>query len=445
MPTQINEIHMIYSLNTQEAAPSISKHGPNPSHTPANLRVLVLDEEIPYPPNAGKRIRTWNLLRYLAKRHSITLLCYGCPTDPAATALQNAGISLRFVEPREIFSSWRLYLSLFANLFSPYPFSVTKHYSSRFKKKLDALLEYESWDLIHCEWTPYARFIPSDCRLPVLISAHNIESEILALRARYSRTPIAKVFFWLQEWKMRRFERESLRRASGVASVAKNDFEVMRSWGVESISLVPNGVDLPAYSANQDAEHDDEILMLGSLDWYPNADSLNYFIQEIFPIVRERRPGAKLRIVGRRPPQSLKKRCSKIPGVDFVGEVGHVNDYLARATIVVVPLRIGGGSRLKILEALAAGKAVVSTSIGAAGLELVSGEHLIIADSPSEFAASVERLLASSEERHQLAAQGRLQVKQRYGWPEIAKLLENAWYQVSKKATSVIRGFGLRP
>ena len=441
----MNEIHMIYSLNTQETPPFISKYGPNPSHTSAKLRVLVLDEEIPYPPNAGKRIRTWNLLRSLAKRHSITLLCYGYPADPAATALQNAGISLRFVEPKEILSGWRLYLSLFANLFSSYPFSVTKHYSSRFKKKLDALLEHESWDLIHCEWTPYARFIPRDSKFPVLISAHNVESQILALRARYSRTPIAKAFFWLQEWKMHRFERQSLCQASGVASVGANDFEVMRSWGVKSISLVPNGVDLPAYSANQDAEHADEILLLGSLDWYPNADSLNYFIQKIFPIVRERRPEAKLRVVGRRPAQSLKKRCSKIPGVEFVGEVEHVNDHLARATVVVVPLRIGGGSRLKILEALAAGKAVVSTSIGAEGLELVSGEHLIIADSPSEFATSVERLLASSEERHRLSAQGRLLVEQRYGWPEIAKRLENAWYQVSENVTSVIREFGLTP
>jgi polysaccharide biosynthesis protein PslH len=436
---------MINSLSKQQTTSFISKYEPTLSHSPTKLRVLVLDEEIPYPPNAGKRIRTWNLLRCLARRHSITLLCYGCPTDPAAMAIQKAGIGLRLVEPKKICSGWRLYLSLLANLFSPHPFSVTKHYSSRFKKKLDALLEHESWDLIHCEWTPYARFIPRDCSIPVLITAHNIESEILALRARHSQTPIAKAFFWLQEWKMRRFERRSLLRASGATSVASNDLEAMRSWGVESISLVPNGVDLLAYSANQDAEREDEILVLGSLDWYPNADSLNYFIQEIFPIVREGRPEAKLRIVGRRPPHNLKKRCSKIPGVDFVGEVEDVNDHLARATVVVVPLRIGGGSRLKILEALAAGKAVVSTSIGAQGLEIVSGEHLIIADSPSEFAASIERLLKSNEERHRLGAQGRLQVEKQYGWPEIAKRLENAWHEISRKTTGSVRGFGVRP
>ena len=131
--------------------------------------------------------------------------------------------------------------------------------------------------------------------------------------------------------------------------------------------------------------------------------------------------------------------------MDFVGEVDDVNVHLARATVVVVPLRIGGGSRLKILEALAAAKAVVSTSIGAEGLELVSGEHLIIADSPGEFAASIERLLSSNEERHRLGAQGHSQVKKRYGWPEIAKRLEDAWQEVSQKSDRQCPGFEVRP
>lgn len=430
---------MMDSLGRHHPRPLISTYGPQPSCNTRNLRVLVLDEEVPYPPNAGKRIRTWNLLRDLARRHSVTLLCYCCPTDPGVTAMLNAGISLRLVKPNDVLSGWRLYFSLFANLFSRYPFSVTKHYSSRFKKKLSALLEHESWDLIQCEWTPYARFIPRDCPVPVLITAHNVESQILALRARHTQNAIAKAFFWLQEWKMRRFERRSLLRASGATSVTSNDFEAMRNWGIKSVSIVPNGVDLLAYSANHGAERADEILFLASLDWQPNADSLNYFIQEIFPIVREERPTARLRIVGRRPPENLKKRCSEVPGVDFVGEVDDVNDYLTPATLVVVPLRIGGGSRLKILEALAAAKAVVSTSIGAEGLELVSGEHLIIADSPKEFAASVARLLTSTEERHRLGARGQLQVQKLYGWPEIAKRLENAWHEVSNRAPDRVR------
>jgi polysaccharide biosynthesis protein PslH len=396
-----------------------------------SLRVLVLDEEIPYPPNAGKRIRTWNLLKRLAQRHTISLLCYGSPHTPEVGAIQEAGIELSLVEPPLDQTSRNLYASLFVNLFSLHPFSVTKHYSARFQKKLDQLLEDRSWDLIQCEWTPFARFIPPACHVPVLVTTHNVESEILARRAHHTQNPIGKMFFQLQEWKMRRFEQQALRRASAVTAVTTRDAETIRGWGIKSIRLVPNGVDLNAYYVNSDAESDNEILVLGSLDWYPNVDALNYFIEDIFPIVRACRPDARLRIVGRRPSERLKNRCSNIASVIFVGEVEDTNTYLGRAAVVVVPLRIGGGSRLKILEAMAAGKAIVSTSIGAEGLEVVSEEHLMIADSPVEFASRVEQLLASKTERHRLGAQGRGLVEERYGWAEIASYLEESWYNVS--------------
>lgn len=422
---------MTRSLRVRESAQPTPTHEPESAQKMPKLKVLVLDEEIPYPPNAGKRIRTWNLLRRLAERHSIRLLCYGCPSDPAAAAVRKAGISLCLVEPQATLPAWRLYLSLFFNLFSLYPFSVAKHHSSRFQEKLDSLLENESWDLIQCEWTPYARYVARSGHVPVLVVTHNVESQIWARRARHTRNSIAKFFFQMQEWKMRRFERRALLQASAVTAVTTVDAQTVRGWGVQAISLVPNGVDLEAYSPASFDERENEILILGSLDWYPNVDGLHYFIKDVFPLLRARRPKATLRIVGRRPSETLKKKFQEIAGIDFVGEVEDVRSHLDRATVVAVPLRIGGGSRIKILEALAAGKAVVSTSIGAEGLDVISGKHLLIADSPSEFAARIEELLASKEARRRLSKQARMLVNQRYGWERVASQLEFAWHELS--------------
>jgi glycosyltransferase involved in cell wall biosynthesis len=406
---------------------------PNVGTSERPLRVLVLDEEIPYPPNAGKRIRTWNLLQRLARRHAVSLLCYGNHNDSAA-AIQEAGIKLYLIEPQVAIEGWRLYISLFANLFSRYPFSVAKHYSLRFQAKLEELLEHDSWDLIQCEWTPYARFVTPTCPVPVLVATHNIESQIWARRAQHTRNPIAKAFFRTQEWKMRRFEKHALLHASAVTAVTTPDVDTAQQWGVRAVSLIPNGVDLEAYSPAAGAEHENEILILASLDWHPNIDALNHFIEDIFPLVRTRQSKARLRIVGRKPSETLRKRFSGIADIDFVGEVEDVRCHLDHAAVVAVPLRIGGGSRIKILEALAAGKAVVSTSIGAEGLDVVSGQHLIVADSPSEFAESVVKLLASTDARHRLGAQGRALVNERYGWDGIAKQLESAWHDVSKSS-----------
>lgn len=399
-----------------------------------SLKVLVIDEEIPYPPDAGKRIRTWNLLKRLAGRHEVHLLCYGRSSNAGGEALRAAGITLHLVEPPEELAGNALYLRLFANLFSVYPFSVTKHYSRRFQNAFDELLRNADWDLVQCEWTPYARFLESGAKAPTVIATHNVESQIWKRRAEHSPSWIERLFFGLQAQKMVWFERRALRRAARVTAVTAEDAKSMREWGVQNVALVPNGVDTDFYVSAKEVANENEILSVASLDWFPNADALEYFAEEIFPLIREGLPKAVFRIVGRRPPAALKEKLSQIAGIDFVGEVEDVRPYLARAAVVVVPLRIGGGSRLKILEALAAGKAIVSTSIGAEGLELISGEHLYIADAPKDFALRVVELAKSSEAQQKVGASGKNLVTQRYGWDGIASRLETTWFDALQKS-----------
>jgi glycosyltransferase involved in cell wall biosynthesis len=231
---------------------------------------------------------------------------------------------------------------------------------------------------------------------------------------------------------MRWFERSALRRASAVTAVSGADAETMQAWGVQRVTVVPNGVDFDLYSDLGALESDENaIISVSSLDWFPNVDAIEYFSREIYPIIRQEIPYATLRVVGRRPSDELKNKLASVPGVELLGEVADVRPHLERAAVVVVPLRIGGGSRLKILEALASAKAVVSTSVGVEGLELRLGEDLMVADSPLEFAKCVVDLLRRKEARKLLGEAGRRRVSATYDWGRISGLLEAVWLEAS--------------
>jgi glycosyltransferase involved in cell wall biosynthesis len=196
--------------------------------------------------------------------------------------------------------------------------------------------------------------------------------------------------------------------------------------------LIENGVDLDRFKPAEDKPRTGRILFLASLDYYLNQDALDYFLRRIMHLISRRFPAAKLQVVGKGSPLELKKRLMQCAGVEFVGEVGDVRPYLAKAAVVVVPLRVGGGSRIKILEALAMGKPVVSTSIGAEGLALSDGVHIALADTPTEFAARTVELLRSHEECQRLGENGRRLVIERYSWDRAANNLDSAWQEVCR-------------
>lgn len=409
------------------------------------LRVLVFDEWIPYPPDSGKRVRTWNILRRLARRHDLALLCYGDPEGQAARVVRSAGIDLHTVAPLPELKGWRLYSSLLVNLFSSRPFSVSKHDTRRFREHLRRLAGRKQFDLVHFEWTPYADFADEIAGIPTLIMAHNIESQIWARRANHSRTFLERIYFGFQGRKMASFERRAMQRADAVATVTDLDLKQVRNWGTRNPALVENGVDLDEFSPSQELPAALEILCLGSLDWFPNVDAVNYLIDEVMPLIVARMPAVRLRIVGRRPPKGLQDKIERHAWIDFVGEVSDVRPWLARASVVIVPLRIGGGSRIKILEALAMGKPVVSTTIGAEGLAVSGEKHLLLADSPEELARRTIELLKSPEFGSRLGEQGRELVQKRYSWDRAADALEAAWFSVcGSRAVEVFPAANLR-
>lgn len=386
---------------------------------------MVLDEEVPWPLNSGKRIRAWNLLRRLARHHELHLFTYGPVTNEARAMLLEHAIGVTAVDPLPPSSGAAFWLRLGANLFSEYPYSVTKHFTARLQTEVTNACQREQFDVAHIEWVPYASY--QTPRLPRVLDAHNVESDIWKRRAQHSRSIVGRRFFGLQARRMEKFERRESRVAECVVTVSELDAQRFRSYGAKA-SVVPNGVDLEYFQpAPNAAAQSASLLFLGSLDWFPNQDAVMDFALHTLPVLRRKNHAITLRVVGRRPSEKLAGSLRELQGVELIGEVPDVRTHIARACAVVVPLRIGGGTRIKILEAMAMGKPVISTSVGAEGLEIEDGRDLLIANTADEFVAKISALLSSPEQQLRLGRNGRDVVQKLYGWDAAAEKLEQAW------------------
>ncbi|MGH9518210.1 MAG: glycosyltransferase family 4 protein [Terriglobales bacterium] len=409
------------------------------------LKVLVLDEALPYPPDSGKRLRTWNLLRHLAPRHQITLLAHGEHDSArelaARRALEAAGLRVRTVAPLPDRRGLALYAALLRNCASPWPYSVAKHHTPRYTQAVREELRDHNYDLVQVEWTPYSSHLLRSRVLrsrgpiappPTLIASHNIEAQIWERRAQLAHGA-ARLYFRAQASKMRRFEAEAFARAQFVTGVSQLDAEAAGRLGAPRVAVVANGVDLDYFQPRSHVESE-MIAFVGALDWFPNQDAVEFFAAQVLPLVRAVAPTARFRVVGRRPPAAWASRAW--PGVELVGEVSDVRPEMERAGVMVAPLRVGGGSRIKILEALAMEKPVVATTIGAEGLELLPREHLQVADSAEALAASVLECLRNRPAARAMGCRGAALVRGQYGWEQSALALERAWAATVKQVAA---------
>ena len=319
------------------------------------LRVAVLDEELPFPPTSGKRIRTFNLLRRLADRHRVTLLCHKNPDPDEAAAADDAfrrlGVETvvvdRAVPPK---AGPGFYARLAGNLLSPLPYSVESHASPALAAAARIHARDNPPDVWHCEWTPYAEVLRdalgddlAAARWTVM--AHNVESLIWKRYAGAEPNPVKRWYVARQGHKFERFERWAYTAATTAIAVSPDDAALMREWfGVTSPAVVENGVDTDYFRPQRDVDRDPaRILFLGSLDWRPNLDGVRLLLDDIFPKVQAAVPHATLALVGRHPPDWLRTRAAETPGVELSADVPDVRPFLATCGMLAVPLRIGGG------------------------------------------------------------------------------------------------------
>jgi glycosyltransferase involved in cell wall biosynthesis len=393
----------------------------------------MIDEELPYPATSGKRIRTLNLTLRLARRHRLTYVCHR-NADPdearaAAAFLADHGIAPVVVDrPVPPKKGPAFYFRLAANLFSPLPYSVATHTSPALVQALHDVAGRQPVDLWHCEWTPYAQAVRGLKGAPRLVMAHNVESVIWQ---RYYETECNPLKWWYigRQWaKYRRFERGVAGEMEQVVAVSDVDARRLRDdFGAGRVDVVENGVDTAYFRPAAARRLPGRLLFLGSLDWRPNLDGVVQMLDVVFPAVRAAEPGATLQLVGRNPPDWLRRRVAVTPGVELFADVPDVRPFLAECSAMVVPLRVGGGSRLKILEALATETPVVSTAVGAEGLHLEPGRHLTVSAGIADLAGAIYAALRYPEGAQRQAERGREAVLRRYDWDVLADQLERIW------------------
>lgn len=406
---------------------------PPPGDSSRPLHVVIVDEELPYPPNSGKRIRSLNLTLHAAKQHKITYLCHrnadSAEAQEASCFFESHGIETvlvdRAVPPKR---GLTFYARLAWNLGSPLPYSVQVHASRQLRRAIRRYAASNSVDLWHCEWTPYAQSVAGVVQSPWVVMAHNIESLIWQRYYETEQNPL-KRWYIRQQWrKFERFERTVFGKADRSIVVSEEDGQLARlRFNAPRVAVVENGVDTAYFQPNETAREPNRLLFLGSLDWRPNLDAICFFLDEVFGRLLAEEPSARLSIVGRKPPEWLAARVSNSTNVELHADVPDVRPFLHRAGMLVVPLRIGGGSRLKILEALSAGCPVVSTNVGAEGLELDPNRHFLLADEPDQMVRVLAQAIRNPAEAAETAQLGRQMVLENSDWHVLSKKLDRIW------------------
>ncbi|HKB02056.1 MAG TPA: glycosyltransferase, partial [Gemmataceae bacterium] len=324
------------------------------------------------------------------------------------------------------------YGRLLKNVFSPLPYSVATHTSRAMRRAMDGLTRTDPPDLWHCEWTPYARAMVGRPG-PWVVMAHNVESVIWQRFAQAETSPLRKSFLRRQWERFERFESWAYAAATRAVAVSEQDADRIERLSGTRAAVVENGVDTDFFQPADAVPRDPHrVLFLGSLDWRPNLDAAQQLLDDIFPRVRAVKSRATLAIVGRKPPEWLRERARNTPGVELHADVPDVRPFLHAAGMMVVPLRVGGGSRLKILEALATGLPVVTTTVGVEGLRLSDGEHCWVADGSEAFASAVLDAMNDPAHARQAAAAGQARVRGEYDWAGLADRLGEVWEEAAR-------------
>jgi polysaccharide biosynthesis protein PslH len=391
------------------------------------MRVLWVKAGKLLPVDTGGKIRSYNLLRQLNARHELVLLSYyGEARDPAYETEIRAHFPHAETICTGIPSTSALHYA--THVASSAPYAVTKFSSPLVRNQISIWLNDGRFDVAVCDFLSASLNFPRAAATPCVLFQHNVESVLWRRQAAREPNFLKRMAFTIEAWKMARYERTTVARFPRVIAVSDRDRDEMAAMTDRArLSVVPTGVDVARYRtvAGEDPDRPN-VMFLGSMDWEANVDAVEYFCREIWPAVLRAVPAARFRIVGRDPhPRVVKLACDS---VEVTGTVPSVIDYLKDAAVVVVPLRVGGGTRLKIFEAMAAGRAVVSTSIGAEGLDVTSGRDLILADEEQSFAEAVIALLNDGDGRRALGANAAASAA-RYDWPAIASSFEQILHQ----------------
>ena len=287
---------------------------------------------------------------------------------------------------------------------------------------MQALLKEETYDVILCDFMIAAGVIPWDWPTHKVLFTHNVEATIWRRHYEVATNPVWKAASWWEWQRMEAAERKYLHLADKVLTVSETDRDAFASFvDADKLAVIPTGVDVNYFQPLPTEEKANSLVFTGSMDWLPNEDAILYFVDAILPLIKRECSDVSLEVVGRNPSLKLLALTKREQSVRLTGWVDDIRPFVARAAVCIVPLRIGGGTRLKIFEAMAMSKAVVSTSVGAEGLPVQSGENILVTETPRDFAQAVLSLLRDPNQRQRLGASARALVQEHYSWRKVAE------------------------
>jgi glycosyltransferase involved in cell wall biosynthesis len=390
------------------------------------VNILQIAPQVPYPLLDGGKVGIFNITRHLAERgHLVTLLAFDRESGYDYTGLK------RYCELQTVSHSTRnSKLGAALNLMSSIPYNISKYRSLKFEQALSSLLKKRKFDVIHIDhlhMASYAEVCRQYSSAPIILREHNVESVIMDRYAEVMKNPLMRRYLRLQVRRLRRHESAMLKSVDACCAITEIDAEKILALQPESIvSTVPVGIDETYFECSDvNQKSPPSVVFFGALDWIPNQDAVQWFVNSVFPIVARSFPETKVSIIGKNPPPSI--RSLQSDAISIKGFIEDLKSEIQRSTVMIAPFRIGSGVRIKILEAFAMRVPVVATTVGCEGIPVLHEQHLLIGDSAEDFAKLILRLLENEELVRPLVEEAYRLASTQYRWDSVAKKLEEVY------------------
>jgi polysaccharide biosynthesis protein PslH len=388
------------------------------------MKILFVATALPFPANIGQRVRNYSLVRAIhAEGHEISIVAFG---DRQELVSARSGLADLCREVAVIGTAGTSgYIGRIGALFSELPYGAWRMRSLKMQMAVKRRLALGHFDLILCDDVyVFGNISPSP--IPLILNKHTIVAEEFRRFVEHQRNPFVLTYGWSEYRRVSRLEQDACSRVNAVWACSERDRRmVWRDNPRVSVAVLPNAVDIEQYPVT-DKDDGRTIIYVGAMDWFPNRDAVEFFVCNIFPEVRRLIPNARFVVAGRQPPTRFRERLERVPGIRFTGTLPDLCPQITQAAICAVPLRIGSGTRLKIIEAAAMARPVVSTTIGAEGLSLRNGKEIVIADEPKQFALEVAALLSNRPRRLEIGQAARCHVSAQYGIPALRQAVKQA-------------------
>jgi glycosyltransferase involved in cell wall biosynthesis len=410
------------------------------------MRLLWFSHFIPYPPRGGAHQRSYNLLRHVARRHETSLVAFnlkghspGELSDWQAELAKHCSRVMFWQMPVK-WKSIRWGAKLICSPLKPEPYSCHCFWSPETEMKWQATLQEHQGALVHFDSIDLALFAAAAAGYHKVLNHHNCESAMADRRAELETNPLKKLYLQSQARKLARLEQSTCPLFDINLAVSEADAKLLRKRSPDArFCLVENSTDTEYFSPSPVPPEPDSLAFVSSLNWYPNISAIQYFVREIWPLVKARRPGVGLYVVGMKPSRSLSEWLRQDSQIELVDSPPDVRPWMAKAAVLICPMNDGGGTKVKILDGMAMGKAIVSTSLGCEGLEVRHGAHILIADAQEDFAARTLEALQDRALRDRLGAEARSLVQRKYNWSVVGTHLEEAYRAVVSDGKAVVR------